>query len=69
MTELGRSAQAGRPFVTLNVATSADGKLAPIDGGKVNFGSPEDRAPDGSSAGGGGRRVDRPAHSGPRIRL
>jgi riboflavin-specific deaminase-like protein len=44
MTELGRSAQAGRPFVTLNVATSADGKLAPIDGGKVNFGSPEDRA-------------------------
>jgi riboflavin-specific deaminase-like protein len=30
--------------VTLNVAESADGKLAPIDGGKINFGSREDRA-------------------------
>ena len=38
----------GRPYVTLNVAPSADGKLAPIDGGKVNFGGPEDRAANGS---------------------
>jgi 5-amino-6-(5-phosphoribosylamino)uracil reductase len=44
MTESRIVAPAGRPFVTLNVAESADGKLAPIDGGKINFGSPEDRA-------------------------
>ncbi len=35
---------AERPYVILNVAESADGKLAPIDGGKINFGSGEDRA-------------------------
>jgi 5-amino-6-(5-phosphoribosylamino)uracil reductase len=33
-----------RPLVTLNVAESVDGKIAPVDGGKVNFGSAEDRA-------------------------
>jgi 5-amino-6-(5-phosphoribosylamino)uracil reductase len=44
MTESHDTAPAGRPFVTLNVAESADGKLAPIDGGKINFGSAEDRA-------------------------
>lgn len=33
-----------RPYVTLNVAATADGKLAPVDGGKVSFGSAEDRA-------------------------
>jgi riboflavin-specific deaminase-like protein len=33
-----------RPFVSLNVAESADGKIAPIDRGKINFGSAEDRA-------------------------
>ena len=44
MTESRFTALAGRPFVTLNVAESADGKLAPIDGGKINFGSAEDRA-------------------------
>jgi 5-amino-6-(5-phosphoribosylamino)uracil reductase len=44
MTEYRRTAPTGRPFVTLNVAESADGKLAPIDGGKINFGSAEDRA-------------------------
>ena len=44
MTESHITAPAGRPFVTLNVAESADGKLAPIDGGKINFGSNEDRA-------------------------
>ena len=44
MTESRGTAPAERPFVTLNVAESADGKLAPIDGGKINFGSAEDRA-------------------------
>ena len=33
-----------RPFVTMNIAESADGKIAPIGHGKVNFGSVEDRA-------------------------
>ncbi len=37
-------APTGRPFVTLNVASGVDGKIAPVDGGKVNFGSAEDRA-------------------------
>ena len=32
-----------RPFITLNIAESADGKIAPIGGGKVNFGGAEDR--------------------------
>jgi 5-amino-6-(5-phosphoribosylamino)uracil reductase len=44
MTETVCPTALGRPYVTLNVAQSADGKLAPIDGGKVNFGGPEDRA-------------------------
>ena len=44
MTASRGTAPAERPFVTLNVAESADGKLAPIDGGKINFGSAEDRA-------------------------
>jgi 5-amino-6-(5-phosphoribosylamino)uracil reductase len=44
MTESRTSGPLGRPFVTLNVAESVDGKLAPIDRGKVNFGSAEDRA-------------------------
>lgn len=33
-----------RPFVTMNVAESADGKIALVDRAKVNFGSAEDRA-------------------------
>jgi 5-amino-6-(5-phosphoribosylamino)uracil reductase len=68
MIESGRSAPVGRPFVSLNVAESADGKLAPIDGGKVNFGSPEDRAQmealraqaDGVLIGGGTLRAEDP---------
>jgi len=28
----------------MNVAASADGKIAPVDRGKINFGSAEDRA-------------------------
>jgi riboflavin-specific deaminase-like protein len=44
MTELPDQKLPGRPFVSLNVATSIDGKLAPIDRGKINFGSSEDRA-------------------------
>jgi 5-amino-6-(5-phosphoribosylamino)uracil reductase len=44
MNEPGNAAPPGRPFVTLNVAESIDGKIAPIDGGKINFGSAEDRA-------------------------
>ena len=44
MTESPIIAPSGRPFVTLNVAESADGKLAPIDRGKISFGSTEDRA-------------------------
>jgi 5-amino-6-(5-phosphoribosylamino)uracil reductase len=44
MNESHTTAPVERPFVTLNVAESADGKLAPIDGGKINFGSREDRA-------------------------
>ncbi len=32
-----------RPFITLNIAESVDGKIAPIGGGKVNFGGAEDR--------------------------
>ena len=43
MTEARREAPSWRPFVTMNVAESADGKIAPVDGGKVNFGSVEDR--------------------------
>ena len=54
--------------MTLNVAESADGKLAPIDGGKINFGSPEDRAQmealraeaDGVLIGGGTLRAEDP---------
>lgn len=34
----------GRPFVRLNVAESVDGKLAPVDSGKINFGSDDDRS-------------------------
>ena len=33
-----------RPFVTMNVAESADGKISPVGHGKVTFGSSEDRA-------------------------
>jgi 5-amino-6-(5-phosphoribosylamino)uracil reductase len=52
----------------LNVAESADGKLAPIDRGKVNFGSAEDRAQmdalralaDGVLIGGGTLRAEDP---------
>jgi len=44
MTVSRTTGPVGRPFVTLNVAESIDGKLAPIDGGKINFGSSEDRA-------------------------
>jgi 5-amino-6-(5-phosphoribosylamino)uracil reductase len=32
-----------RPHVTLNIAESADGKIAPVDKGKTNFGGPDDR--------------------------
>jgi 5-amino-6-(5-phosphoribosylamino)uracil reductase len=44
MTESRTATLPDRPFVTLNVAESADGKIAPIDRGKINFGSAEDRA-------------------------
>jgi 5-amino-6-(5-phosphoribosylamino)uracil reductase len=68
MTESRMNAPAERPFVTLNVAESADGKLAPIDGGKINFGSIEDRAQmealralaDGVLIGGGTLRAEDP---------
>ncbi len=68
MTESRTTSSAGRPFVTLNVAESADGKLAPIDRGKVNFGSAEDRAQmdalralaDGVLIGGGTLRAEDP---------
>jgi 5-amino-6-(5-phosphoribosylamino)uracil reductase len=68
MTESRSTAPAGRPFVALNVAESADGKLAPIDGGKINFGSLEDRAQmealralaDGVLIGGGTLRAEDP---------
>jgi riboflavin-specific deaminase-like protein len=68
MTEPVRNAPAWRPFVTLNVAASVDGKLAPVDGGKVNFGGPEDRAQmealradaDGVLIGGGTLRAEDP---------
>ncbi len=61
-------APAGRPFVTLNIAESADGKITPIDGGKINFGSSEDRAQmealralaDGVLIGGGTLRAEDP---------
>jgi riboflavin-specific deaminase-like protein len=43
MTEARRDAPSWRPLVTMNVAESADGKIAPVDGGKVNFGGDEDR--------------------------
>ena len=54
--------------MTLNVAESADGKLAPIDRGKINFGSAEDRAQmdalralaDGVMIGGGTLRAEDP---------
>ena len=68
MTEPRVTAPVGRPFVTLNVAESADGKLATIDGGKINFGSSEDRAQmealralaDGVLIGGGTLRAEDP---------
>jgi 5-amino-6-(5-phosphoribosylamino)uracil reductase len=68
MTESRIIAPAERPFVTLNVAESADGKLAPIDRGKINFGSNEDRAQmealralaDGVLIGGGTLRAEDP---------
>ena len=44
MTACHRTTRPTRPFVTLNLAVSIDGKLTPIDGGKVNFGSRDDRA-------------------------
>jgi 5-amino-6-(5-phosphoribosylamino)uracil reductase len=67
MTE-SRTTALGRPFVTLNVAESADGKIAPIDRGKINFGSAEDRAQmdalralaDGVLIGGGTLRAEDP---------
>src|SRR5271166_5259170 len=68
MSESGGGALAWRPYVSLNVAESVDGKLAPIDGGKVNFGGPEDRAQmealraeaDGVLIGGGTLRIEDP---------
>jgi 5-amino-6-(5-phosphoribosylamino)uracil reductase len=68
MTEPSFVAIPERPFVTLNVALSADGKLAPVDGGKVSFGGAEDRAQmellraeaDGVLIGGGTLRVEDP---------
>ena len=33
-----------RPFISMNVAESADGKISPVGHGKVTFGSSEDRA-------------------------
>lgn len=58
-----------RPFVSLNVAESADGKIAPVGHGKVNFGSAEDRAlmeslralADGVLIGGGTLRAEDPS--------
>jgi 5-amino-6-(5-phosphoribosylamino)uracil reductase len=43
MTEARREVPSWRPFVTMNVAESVDGKIAPVDGGKINFGGAEDR--------------------------
>lgn len=43
MSESRREPPSWRPFVTMNVAESADGKIAPVGGGKVNFGGDEDR--------------------------
>jgi 5-amino-6-(5-phosphoribosylamino)uracil reductase len=43
MTEARREVPSWRPFVTMNVAASVDGKIAPVDGGKINFGGAEDR--------------------------
>src|SRR3954470_15921812 len=68
MTEARREAPSWRPFVTMNVAESADGKIAPVDGGKVNFGSVEDRVQmeslraeaDGVLIGGGTLRTEDP---------
>jgi 5-amino-6-(5-phosphoribosylamino)uracil reductase len=68
MTADRRAALADRPYVTMNVAESADGKLAPVGGGKVNFGSLEDRAlmealrseADGVLIGGGTLRTEDP---------
>jgi 5-amino-6-(5-phosphoribosylamino)uracil reductase len=68
MTESRATAPGGRPYVTLNVAESADGKLSPINGGKINFGSAEDRAQmealradaDGVLIGGGTLRAEDP---------
>src|SRR5262245_60067562 len=68
MTEACRDAPGWRPFVTLNVAMTADGKLAPVGGGKVNFGGAEDRAhmeelraeADGVLIGGGTLRAEDP---------
>ena len=58
-----------RPFVTMNVAESADGKIAPIDRGKVSFGSQDDRTQmeslrakaDGVLIGGGTLHAEDPA--------
>jgi 5-amino-6-(5-phosphoribosylamino)uracil reductase len=69
MTEPSLAVIRERPFVTLNVAESADGKLAPVDGGKVTFGGAEDRAQmellradaDGVLIGGGTLRIEDPA--------
>jgi riboflavin-specific deaminase-like protein len=43
MTEARREVPSWRPFVTMNVAESLDGKIAPVGGGKISFGGAEDR--------------------------
>jgi len=68
MSESSRISPGERPFVTMNVAASIDGKIAPVGGGKVNFGSAEDRAlmeelrarADGVVIGGGTLRSEDP---------
>ena len=68
MSESRRDGTGDRPFVTMNVATGIDGKLSPVGGGKVNFGSAEDRAlmealrarADGVLIGGGTLRTEDP---------
>ena len=68
MSESSRISLGERPFVTMNVAASIDGKIAPVGGGKVNFGSVEDRAlmeelrarADGVVIGGGTLRSEDP---------
>jgi riboflavin biosynthesis pyrimidine reductase len=44
MSESNRTPPRARPFVTLNIAGSVDGKVALADGGKVIFVSPGERA-------------------------